>query len=334
MYNFVKSPINLFDTTGAELLEQSVREDHPFRVMNELVDFDRSARTYRHLYSQTGTKGIPIEQAIRLLIIQWLEDYSDREMERAVQENLAVKWFCGFDLSDATPDHSFFGKFRARLGTKHLGEIFQALNDYFRAAGLIGETFSFVDATGIVTKTALWDERDKALAAGETALNNRNVTKFAADHQARYGAKGKKTFWFGYKRHLAVDMKHGLVTKVAVTPASVTDAAALRHVIPKTGMVIADKGYDTTAAHDLLISRNLHPGIIHKNNRAIKNHDLDRFLSKLRLPLEGSFAHLHRRAKYRGIAKVQFQAFAEAICFNLKRFVTVQLARAVLAGAT
>ena len=334
MYNFVKSPVSMFDTTGAEVLEQAVRADHPFRIMNELVDFDRSARTYRHLYSPTGTKGIPIEQAIRLLIIQWLEDYSDREMERAIQENLAVKWFCGFDLTDSTPDHSFFGKFRARLGTKNLGDIFQTLNDYFRREGLIGDTFSFVDATGIVTKTALWEERDRALATGEKTVNNRNVAKFAADKQARYGAKGKSTFWFGYKRHQCVDMKQGIVTKVAVTPASVTDARALKHVLPISGAVIADKGYDTNAAHDLLRGKQVHAGIIQKNNRKDKNYDLDRWLSKLRMPFEGSFSKLHRRAKYRGLKKVQFQAFAEAIAFNLKRFLVVRLARATLRVAT
>lgn len=334
MYNFVKSGLNLFDTSGAEVLESSVRKDHPFRLMNELVDFDRSARTYRHLYSKTGTKGIPIEQAMRMLVIQWLEDYSDREMERCVQENLAVKWFCGFDLADPTPDHSFFGKFRTRLGTKNLGEIFQQLNDHFRSVGLIGDTFSFVDATGIVTKTALWDERDKALAQGETALNNRNVAKFSADSQARYGAKGKSNFWYGYKRHQAVDMKQGFVTKVAVTPASVTDAQALGRVVPKTGIVIADKGYDTNAAHVLLQGKAVHAGIIRKNNRKQKNHGKDRFLSHLRMPFEGSFSKLHRRAKYRGLAKVQFQAFAEALVFNLKRFLTVHLARAALVTET
>jgi len=330
MYNFVKSPMSLFDTTGAELLDQSVREDHPFRIMNQLVDFDRFARRYRSLYAKIGTKGIPVEQAFRLLIIQWLEDYSDREMERAVQENLAVKWFAGYDLTDATPDHSFFGKFRARLGTKHLGDIFQALNTELHAHGLIGDTFSFVDATGIVTKTALWAERDKALAAGQQALNNRNVNRFAADTQARYGCKGKETYWFGYKRHLAVDMKQGIVTKVAVTPASVTDAQALKHVIPKKGMVFADKGYDTNEAHQLLRQKDLHPGIIQKNNRKTKNHDRDRWLSKTRMPLEGSFSKLHRRAKYHSLKKVQFQAFAEAIVFNLKRFLVVHQLRASL----
>ncbi len=330
MYNFVKSGTSLFDTNGAELLESSVRKDHPFRLMNELVDFDRSARTYRSLYSRTGPKGIPIEQAIRMLILQWLEDYSDRQMERALQENLAVKWFCGFDLTDETPDHSFFGKFRARLGTKNLGEIFQQLNDCFREAGLIGDTFSFIDATGIVTKTALWEERDRALEQGETALNNRNVTKFVADHQARYGAKGKRTYWFGYKRHQCVDMKQGLVTKVAVTPANVLDDQATQHVTPRSGMAVLDKGYDTPTGHRALATKGIHAGIIRRNNRKEKNRDLDAWISKLRMPFEGSFAKLHRRAKYRGVAKVQFQAFAEALVFNLKRVLTIHLARAAL----
>lgn len=330
MYTFIKSPIQLIDASGAELLERSVREDHPFRTMNGLVNFDRFARRFRSLYARTGTKGLPVEQAFRLLIVQWLEDYSDREMERAVQENLAVKWFCGFDLTDETPDHSFFGRFRARLGTKNLGWIFQALNDELRAHGLIGDTFSFVDATGIVTKTALWEERDRALAQGEAALNNRNVARFSADTQARYGAKGKRTFWFGYKRHQAVDMRQGLVTKVAVTPANVTDAQALRHVLPTTGMVVADKGYDTNEAQRRLTAAGIASGIIQKTNRRTKDHDRDRFRSHLRMPFEGTFAKLHRRAKYRGLARVQFQAFAEALVFNLKRVLTIHLARAAL----
>ena len=330
MYNFVKSGLNLFDTTGAELLESAVRVDHPFRIMNELVDFDRSARTYRPLYSKTGTKGIPIEQAMRLLIIQWLEDYSDRQMERAVQENLAIKWFCGFDLTDPTPDHGFFGKFRARLGTQNLGDIFQSLNDCFRAEGLIGDTFSFIDATGIVTKTALWDERDKALANGETVLNNTNVSRFSADAQARFGAKGKSKYWYGYKRHQCVDAKQGLVTKVAVTPANVLDDQAAKHVTPRSGMALEDKGYDTPAGQQALAAKGIHAVIIQRNNRKTKNRDLDAWISKLRMPFEGSFSKLHRRAKYRSLVKVQFQAFAEAICFNLKRVMAVHLARAAL----
>ena len=58
-----------------------------------------------------------------MLVLQFLEDILDREMERFMRENLAAKWFCGFGVSDRTPDHSFFGSFRKRLGTKRLMDI-------------------------------------------------------------------------------------------------------------------------------------------------------------------------------------------------------------------
>jgi IS5 family transposase len=32
------------------------------------------------------------------LVLQFLEDLSDREMERFMRENLAAKWRCGFGL--------------------------------------------------------------------------------------------------------------------------------------------------------------------------------------------------------------------------------------------
>ena len=56
--------------------------------------------------------------AIRALLIQFMEDLSDREMERYLQENLANKWFCDMNLGEEAPDHSYSGDFRKRLGTE------------------------------------------------------------------------------------------------------------------------------------------------------------------------------------------------------------------------
>jgi len=328
MYSFVPSPLKLVGSSEEELLEKSVNQDHPFRLLSGSIKLDKIARKYRHLYSNLGTKGIPIEKAFRLLIIQFLEDFSDREMERAISENLAVKWFCGYQISESTPDHSFFSIFRKRLGTNNLKNIFDEANENLREAGLIGDAFSFVDATGIVTKTALWDERDKALAASEKKLNNANVKKYACDKDARYGCKGKDKFFYGYKRNCVVDMKQGIITKVAATPANINDDKALKHICPKDGMVIADKGYDTEFAKTITKKKGCHLRAIKKINRKDKNTDFDRWLSKVRMPYESTFSKFHTRAKYRGIAKVQFQVLAEAIAFNLKRFIKITQTKA------
>ncbi len=52
-----------------------------------------------------------------------MEDYSDRRMESALNENMAAKWFCDFELGQGAPDHSYFGKMRDRLGTNNVAQI-------------------------------------------------------------------------------------------------------------------------------------------------------------------------------------------------------------------
>lgn len=324
MYNFISSPLKLVDASNAELMESLVKEDHPFRILNNSLKLDKLSRAYRHLYAKNGAKGLPIESAFRMLVIQFLEDYSDREMERALQENVAVKWFCGFELTDNTPDHSFFGQFRKRLGTHNLGLIFNKINDSLRAKGLISDTFHFIDGSGIVTKTALWEERDKALADGAEALNNANVKKYAADPQATYGCKGKNKFWYGYKRHHSVDMKQGMVVKAAVTPASVTEDKAFAHVAPAQGLAYMDKQYATKHVEQEARKKGCIDRAIKKNNSKNKDRDFDNYISRIRMPYESTFSKLNKRARYRGIAKMQFQVFMQAIAHNLKKLIAIE----------
>ena len=326
MHSYQPSPAQLISFSEQELMEKAVSANHPFRKLNQLINLDKIARSYRKLYSKTGAKGLPVEKALRALVIQFLEDYSDRQLERALEENLAVKWFVGFELGEATPDHSFFGKFRDRLGSRNLEAIFNTVNSVLEEKGLIGSTFHFIDASGIITKSTLWAERDQAIKAGEEKLNNQNVKRYAKDPDATYGCKGKDKFWFGHKRTVRVDMSQGLITKVVTTTAKLTDAQVLvQHpeLIPDKGLVIADKGYDTAEAQGKIKEKTDCSGIIQKNNRKTKNRDKDRFLSKLRMPFEGVFSKNSKRARYRGLLKVHFQVLAESIAHNLKRLIVI-----------
>jgi transposase len=165
--------IKLVTTTEEEIMEKLIKDDHPFRKLNELIDFDELIYPYRALYSELGTTGIDVMKGFKALLVQFWEDYSDREMEKALQENVAIKWFCGFELLEATPDHSYFGKLRARLGTSNLADIFNGINDKLRDKGLFGDVFKFIDASTLITKTALWEERDRAIKNGAEKLNNK-----------------------------------------------------------------------------------------------------------------------------------------------------------------
>lgn len=121
-----------------------------------------------------------------------MEDLFDRELERSLEETLAAKWFCGFTSSEPTPDYSLFTRVRTRIGPTRLSQLFAIMREQLKAAVLMKEAFTFVDATHLIAKATLWEERDKARPQKIDTLNNEVLPKVAADKQARIGCKGKK----------------------------------------------------------------------------------------------------------------------------------------------
>lgn len=305
--------------TEAEVFALIINANHPFKRINDIIDFATLVEGMRSAYSTTGAVGIDIEKGIKALLIQFWEDYSDRNMEKALRENLAVKWFCGFSLTEPTPDFSYFSKLRKRIGAKRIADMFTTINQTLETHGLFGNVFTFIDASTIITKTALWEERDKALAAGEQQLNNSNVTKYAADADARWGAKSKNKIWFGHKRHLSVDMRYGLIKKITITNASVPDFKTVTSILPKQGAVFMDKLYDTNRTNQLVRAYGCHVATIQKDTRKGRDQGLNAWRSKIRMPFEHVFSKLNKQARYRGHAKVTMQGFMQAIVHNLKK---------------
>lgn len=76
--------------------------------------------------------------------------------------------------------------------------------------------------------------------------------------------------------------------------------------------------------------KKVHLAAIMKNNMKGKNKDKDRWLSSIRAPYERVFSKQSKRLRYCGIAKNQFAAFMETICFNLKRLAVLDPPHLVL----
>ncbi len=304
-------------------LEDLVLSTHSYRKFAKIWSFKNVEKKLKKLEKDNNYKGYGILRLFKCLLLQFMENISDRELEKFLQENTSAKWFCGFHLTDQTPDFSVFTKIRSRIGTKMLSSIFSDLRDQLKKNGVMNEVFSFVDASHLIAKANLWQERDKAIKEKYDRLNNETLPKVAYDKQARIGCKGKDKFWYGFKKHVSVDMQSGLINKVAITSANLPDAKGIKHVCPNGGAVYADKGYCTKAAKKIAHKKRCHLAAILKNNMKEKNKDKDRWYSGIRSPYERVFSKQRKRTRYRGIAKNQFAAFMEAICFNLKRIIVL-----------
>jgi transposase, IS5 family len=305
-------------------LDDLVPNEHIYRRFAALWQFEGVKKYLKDIEKDNNYKGYGVMRLFKCLLLQFMEDLSDRELERFLQENNASKWFCGFELTENTPDFTVFGRIRNRIGTNKLSKIFAGLRDQLKSQGYMNEVFSFVDASHLIAKANLWQERDQAIKQKYDRLNNETLPKVAYDKQARIGCKGKDKYWYGYKKHACVDMQSGLINKIAVTPANITDAKGLKNVCPDQGAIYADKGYCTEPAKKTAAKKNCHLAAIKKNNMIGKNKEQDRWYSAIRSPYERVFSKHNKRVRYCGIAKNQFAIFMEAICFNLKRLTVLR----------
>lgn len=305
-------------------LEDLVPLDHTYRRFSSVFDYSLIKVELSSAESDAAYKGFGILRLFKCLLLQFMEDVSDRELETLLQENVSAKWFCGFSLSEKTPDHTVFTRARSRIGTHTLSKIFSVLRAQLRMQGYMSEVFTFVDASHLIAKANLWKERDEAIKLKYDKLNNENVEMVANDKQARIGCKGQDKFWYGYKQHVSVDMQSGLINKVAVTPAHKTDAAGFKHVCPNQGAAYTDKGYCISPATTIAKAKGVHLVAIKKRNMKDKNRDLDRWVSGIRAPYERVFSKQSKRVRYVGIAKNQFAEFMKAICFNLRRLLVIE----------
>jgi IS5 family transposase len=279
-------------------LEDLVSQDHNYRKFLKLWDLGPVNKKLSILKSTGPHEGYGIERLFLCLLLQFMEDVSDRELEKYLKENNSAKWFCGFGLVGQTPEYSLFTKLRARIGTSLLSSIFNELKSQLKSSGYMSAVFTFIDATHLISKAALWKERDEAIKKKYDKLNNEVLPKVARDKQARIGCKGKDKFWYGFKKHVSVDMQSGLINKVAITEANLTDAKGFKHVCPNEGAVYSDKGYCVKPSVITAKRKGVHLAAIKKNNMKGKNSDFDKYYSRLRAPYESVFSKDNKRVRY------------------------------------
>jgi IS5 family transposase len=120
------------------------------------VDFSFVNEACKDLYSQNlgrPVKYLP-EIMFRSAIVQYLNDYSDREMEEAARYNLIIKWFIGIPVEDSSYDHSALGDFRDRLGENRWKKLFFIILKQIEDAGFAKGNQS-ADATHVIANIAI-----------------------------------------------------------------------------------------------------------------------------------------------------------------------------------
>jgi transposase len=74
---------------------------------------------------------------------------SERELLRVVADRLSLRWYVGYDIFEALPDHSNLTRIRDRFGLSVFREFFERIVEECVEAGLVWGEQPYFDATKV-----------------------------------------------------------------------------------------------------------------------------------------------------------------------------------------
>ena len=342
---------------GDYLYERVVPQDHFLRKLKEAVNWNRFTYRIIKLYKGEGVVGRPPfdpAQVLRMELIAYLYNLTERQVEAYVNDNLSAKYFVGLSVEEKAPDHSTLSVFRERLIKRGKTAVFERmLEDIIQMALESGVKFGAIQIVDSV----------HSVADVNTDKDHNRVEKKGKgprDPDARWGAKHKRKvktedgkteeqteYFFGYKMHASMNAENGLITSLEVTSGEAYDGhhccSLVDHDLQQQLPVqtyAGDKGYDNGDNHYHLELHELHSAIRLKKTRTEKKDGnkqiwLDLIETpqyqeglKQRYKIERKFGEAKQnhglgRCRYVGKMRFMVQAYFTAIMLNLKRMIKI-----------
>jgi IS5 family transposase len=339
---------------GEYVYDQIIPADHFLRKLNEVIDWKPYTRKLIRLYKGEGLVGRPpFEPAmiLKMELLAYLYNLSERQVETHLNENLPAKYFVGLAVDEKAPDHSTLSVYRQRLVERGKLKVFEEmLAEIVQTALRKGVQFGAIQIVDSVHSVAnVNTDKDEQRQQKGKPPRDRDA-RWGVKHQRKVrNAQGKverqNQYFYGYKAHVSLNAESGLITAVEVTSGEAYDGHHLVGLVERDlqqGLPVetyaADKGYDDGDNHFYLQQRGLHSAIRLKKTRTAKkdaNKQVWMELSqtphyqqglKERYKIERKFGEAKQghglgRCRYLGKMGFVVQAFLTAMVLNLKRLV-------------
>jgi transposase len=138
----------LFKIHPAISLEALVPQDNFYRQLEAQLDLSFVRDLVADYYTSFGRPSIDPIVFFKLHLIMFFEGIrSERKLMETVKLNLAHRWYIGYDLDEAVPDHSSLSKIRDRYGLEVFQRFFEQIIELCVEAGLVWGRELYFDGT-------------------------------------------------------------------------------------------------------------------------------------------------------------------------------------------
>ncbi len=210
-------------------LRDLIPDEHVLVRVDRVLDLGWLRAEVADCYvSGSGRPGIDPEAAVRLMLAGLLLGLAhDRRLMREAAVNLAIRWFAGYGLTEALPDHSSLTRIRRRWGADRFRRIFVRSVQACVAAGISKGEVVHIDSS-LIRADVGWDtiarRHADAVEAADAAATAPAAPVCPTDPDATLATNNKaRRCEPAYKQHAAVDAERGVVLDVAVTTGAVHD---------------------------------------------------------------------------------------------------------------
>ena len=291
----------------------------------------------------------------RILILQASHSLSDERTEYLIKDRLSFMRFLGLSMADRVPDANSIWNFREALkqaridGVPAIEVLFRRFDAMLQASGYIAIGGQIIDATVVAApKQRNTEDEKRALKAGRVPEEwRRKPAKLAQkDRDARWTVKHSKAKpaedgakrvdiavpMFGYKNHLGIDRRYGLIRTWTATDAARHDGAQLPDLLDKTNTgsgVWADTAY-RSAKNEAHLAAGGFTSRIHRKKPAGKpmpkrTARANAAKSAVRARIEHVFARqkgpLGLVIRTIGLARARVKIGLANLVYNMQRFV-------------
>jgi transposase len=138
------------DQPIAVSLEDLVPADNFYRHLEAKLDLSFVREWSRELYAERGRPSIDPVVFFKLQLVMFFEGIrSQRQLIETASLNLAHRWYLGYTLDEALPDHSSLTRIRHRLGVDVFQRFFEKVVDLCQESGLVWGRELCFDATKV-----------------------------------------------------------------------------------------------------------------------------------------------------------------------------------------
>ncbi len=263
------------DLFVAAPLRDLIPEDHILKRVDRVLDLSWLRDEVRDCYDETnGRPGIDPEAAMRLMLAGLFHGITrDRKLLREAQVNIAMRWFCGYRLTDELPHHSSMTTIRQRWGPQRFETLFKRSVEACGKAGLIDGETVHIDAM-LIRADVSWESLAQRHVEAVLRDNDEETDGEDDPPQPKRGRPRSRTgkpkkysrtdpdatmatscrqqrMEPCYKQHAAVDDRAGVIVDVHVTTGEASEGRQLPEQIDRIEMntgtpvrtVTADAGY-------------------------------------------------------------------------------------------